>query len=127
MSLFIQNNSGPIYSDCTITINNGQTTVETPHQEAQPEDITVEPVTIASCLFTRKAIQEKREEEITLALQRSMAGRKDKARALVDEVRLWQKDGCIDANYNARVMYDELNRIITLPFGYGGFRKYYNE
>ena len=34
MSLFIQNNSGPIYSDCTITIHNGQTTVQ------QPEDIT---------------------------------------------------------------------------------------
>lgn len=37
MSLFIQNNSGPIYNDCTITIHNGQTTVQT------PEDIVAEP------------------------------------------------------------------------------------
>lgn len=37
MSLFIQNNSGPIYSDCTITIHNGQTTVETPTHAEKPE------------------------------------------------------------------------------------------
>lgn len=34
MSLFINNNSGPVYSECTVTILNGQTTVQ------QPEDIT---------------------------------------------------------------------------------------
>ena len=45
MSLFIQNNSGPIYNDCTITINNGQTTVQ------QPEDITPEPATDSGTSF----------------------------------------------------------------------------
>ena len=54
-------------------------------------------------------------------------GRINKARALVEEVRQWQKMGYIDSNYNARVMYDELNKIIILPFQYDGFRKYYNE
>ena len=34
MSLFINNNCGPVYSECTVTIQNGQTTVQ------QPEDIT---------------------------------------------------------------------------------------
>ena len=32
MSLFIQNNSGPIYNGCTVTIQNGQTVVE-PHKK----------------------------------------------------------------------------------------------
>ena len=121
MSLFINNNSGPIYSDCNVTIYNGQTTMR------QPEDIMPEPATVTSCLFTKKAIQESKEADITQALQRSLSGRNDKARALVEEVRQWQKDGYIDPNYNARVMYDELNKIITLPFQYDGFRKYYNE
>ena len=121
MSLFIQNNSGPIYNECNVTINNGQTTVQ------QPEDITPEPASVTSCLFTKKAIHEQKEEEITRALQASFSGRADKARALVTAVREWQRDGYIDSNYNARVMYDELGKIITMPFGYDGFRKYYNE
>lgn len=121
MSLFINNNSGPIYSECNVTINHGQTTVQ------QPEDITPEPATVTSCVFTKKARQEQKEADITAALQRSLSGRNDKARALVEEVRQWQKDGYLDPNYNARVMYDELNRIINLPFTYPGFRKYYNE
>ena len=121
MSLFIQNNSGPIYTDCTITIHNGQTTVQ------HPEDITSATDPVVSCLFTKKAKNEQKEAEITQALQQSLSGRNDKARALVEEVRQWQKEGYIDANYNARVMYDELNKIITVPFQYDGFRKYYNE
>ena len=82
---------------------------------------------ISSILFTRKTRQEQKEAEITKALQRSLSGRNDKARALVEELRQWQKEGYIDPNYNARVMYDELNKIIPLPFQYDGFRKYYNE
>ena len=92
----------------------------------QPEEITPDEAA-TSCLFTKKAVQEQKEEEIIQALQRSLSGRNDKARALVEEVRQWQKEGYIDPNYNARVMYDELNKILTLPFLYGGFRKYYNE
>lgn len=78
-------------------------------------------------IFTKKAKKEGKEEEIRKALQVAMNGRKDKARALVDEVRNWQKEGYIDSNYNAKVMYDGLNVLIPLPFQYGGFRKYYNE
>ena len=38
MSLFIQNNNGPIYTDCTVTINqiNGQASVV---RRQQPEDV----------------------------------------------------------------------------------------
>lgn len=81
----------------------------------------------SSILFTRKARQENKIPTIVEALQRSFASRTDKACALVEEVRHWQKEGYIDPNYNARVMYDELNNILTLPFQYNGFRKYYNK
>ena len=121
MSLFINNNNGPVYNECNVTINNGHTTMQ------QPEDITQEPATVMSCVFTKKAIREQKEADITQALQRSISGRNDKARALVEELRQWQKEGYIDPNYNARVMYEELNKILTLPFSYPGFRKYYNE
>ncbi len=32
MSLFIQNNSGPIYNECNVTIHNGQTTIRQPEE-----------------------------------------------------------------------------------------------
>ena len=55
-----------------------------------------------------------------------MQGRRDKSRALAQEVQIWQKDEYIDAHYNARVMYDELAKLIPLSFGYEVFKKYYN-
>ena len=129
MSLFIQNNHGTInhIENSTVTINNGRITAE-PQKEPTPqaEVVEPEPMTKPSNLFTKKATREERIEAIVSALQQSMKRRQDKARALVQEVRQWQHDGYIDSNYNARVMYDELNQIITLPFQYGGFRKYYN-
>ena len=93
----------------------------------QADSDMTEPAERQSCLFSKKAQKEQKEDEIIRALQQSMNGRQDKARALVEEVRQWQRDGYLDSNYNARVMYDELNQILTLPFQYGGFRKYYNE
>lgn len=40
MSLFINQNSGPIYSGCTVTINNGQTVVEPQKKDApQTEEV----------------------------------------------------------------------------------------
>ena len=79
------------------------------------------------CLFTKKAKKEGKEAEIIEALKNAMSGRKDKARALVDEVRIWQKEGYLDSNFNAKVMYDGLKVLVSLPFLYGNFRKYYNE
>lgn len=98
------------------------------NQPAEVEEVTEEPKrAVSSLLFTKKAKQEGREAEIKEALQGALCGRRDKARALVEEVREWQKDGYLDANYNARVMYDALNEMLVLPFEYDGFRKYYNE
>ena len=127
MSLFIQTNNGPVYNECNVTIVNGQTGAE-PQKKQTPQTEDVSPVPVHhSNLFTKKAQKEQKEQEIIEALQRSMEGRQDKARALVEEVRQCQEDGYIDPHYNAKFMYDELSQIIPLPFLYGGFRKYYNE
>ena len=131
MSLFINNNSGPIYTDCTVTIHNGQTIVEMPEQDvSQPEDITPvqeeqsEP--IESIIFTKKAKKEGKESFILQALQKSIQDRRDKTRAFVEELHTWQKEGYIDAHYNARVMYDELDKLMPLSFGHEVFKKHYN-
>ena len=79
-----------------------------------------------SIIFTKKAHQEHKIPAIVQALQKSIIGRKDKTRALVRELQSWQNDGYVDAHYNARVMYDELNKITPLTFGYEVFKKYYN-
>jgi hypothetical protein len=103
-----------------------------PKQKAEPvyEDITPvqeeksEP--IDSIIFTKKAKSERKEAYILQALQKSLQGRKDKTRAFVHELQEWQKEGYIDAHYNARVMYDELDKLIPLPFGQEVFKKHYN-
>ena len=79
-----------------------------------------------SIIFTKKAKAEHKEPYIIHALQKSIIGRKDKTRALVQELQSWQNDGYVDANYNAQVMFDELQKILPLPFGYEVFKKHYN-
>ena len=79
-----------------------------------------------SFIFTKKAQQEGKIPAIIHALQKSVQGRKDKTRAFVQELQDWQRDGYVDAHYNARVMYDELDKLIPLSFGYEVFKKYYN-
>ena len=82
--------------------------------------------TIDSIIFTKKAKKEGKEAAIIAALQKSVQGRNDKTRAFVQELQEWQKEGYVDAHYNAKVMYDELEKIIPLTFGYETFKKYYN-
>lgn len=80
----------------------------------------------SSFIFTKKAKAEHKEPYIIQALQKSVQGRKDKTRAFVQELQEWQKEGYVDAHYNARVMYDELDKLTPLSFGYEVFKKYYN-
>ncbi len=130
MSLFINNNSGPIYNDCNVTIHNGQTTVQTPEDITPSEDSSFPSDNLSdisnSIIFTKKAKAEHKEPYIIQALQKSIIGRKDKTRALVQELQSWQNDGYVDAHYNAQVMFDELQKILPLPFGYEVFKKHYN-
>ena len=79
-----------------------------------------------SIIFTKKAKQENKIPAIVQALQKSLVGRNDKTRALVKELQYWQKDNYIDPHYNAQVMYDELQKIMRLPFGYDAFKRLYN-
>ena len=79
-----------------------------------------------SIIFTKKAKKEHKESYIIEALRKSVQNRKDKTRAFVQELQEWQKNEYVDAHYNARVMYDELDKLIPLTFGYEVFKKYYN-
>jgi hypothetical protein len=79
-----------------------------------------------SIIFTKKAKQEGKQQLIISTLQRSVLGRRDKTRAFVHELQEWQKEGYVDARFNAQVMYDELDKIMPLTFGYEAFKKYYN-
>ena len=127
MQTFISQFIGQQYQNCSV--HNGNNITNNNYYAAPPqnEQKQAQNEPLSSILFTNKARQEHKEEEIVLILQQSIHGRTDKARALVEQVRLLQKDGYIDPHYNARVMYDELCRFVTLPFEYPGFRKYYNE
>ena len=124
-------NNGPIYNgpvynapvyNAPVTIHNNSDKPSFEQTEERPDSASA-----VSNLFTKKAKQENKFNEIIEALEQSMDGRKDKARALVKEVRHWQKEGYIDANFNAKVMYDKLKQFIPMHFKYPGFRKYYNE
>lgn len=81
---------------------------------------------VDSIIFTKKAKKEGKEAAIIEALKKSVQGRKDKTRAFVDELKSWQKEQYIDAHYNAKVMYDELAKLLPFSFGYEVFKKYYN-
>lgn len=79
-----------------------------------------------SIIFTKKAKREAKIPAILDALKKSVERRRDKTRAFVDELHSWQKDGYVDAHYNAQVMYDELDKLLPLPFGYDAFKRQYN-
>ena len=138
-TITIKNNYGTVNNICSnnVTVHNGQI-VSTPQEnqsvpakKAEPvcEDIIPvqeeKPEHIDSFIFTKKAKKEGKEQAILLALKNSVQGRRDKTRAFVDELHSWQQEKDIDAHYNARVMFDELEKIMPLPFGYNSFRKYY--
>ena len=87
-----------------------------PVQEEKPID---------SIIFTKKAKKEGQIPTIIQAFKSVLANRRDKSRALAQEVKVWQKDEYIDAHYNAQVMYDEIAKIMPLPFGYEAFKQHY--
>lgn len=136
-------NSTVVYNDHSTEYNidaRGNKDIDALIRTCNAEDVTPEPSSVSpefnsgsstsdipdSIIFTKKAKQEGKIPSIVQALQKSIIGRKDKTRALVQELQSWQNDGYVDAHYNARVMYDELNKITPLTFEYDTFRKYYN-
>ena len=116
----------------SITINGANTNVADLVRSFMADDIEdvtpeEEPAeTIESIIFTKKAKQEGKIPSIIEALQKSVQGRKDKTRAFVQELHEWQNDEYVDAHYNARVMYDELVKLMPISFGYEIFKKHYN-
>ena len=90
------------------------------------EPVVEDPEPIDSIIFTKKARVEHKEPAIIAALQKSVQGRKDKTRAFVQELHDWQNQAYVDAHFNARVMYDELEKLMPISFGYDGFKRLYN-
>lgn len=121
--------NGPVFQGCNIKMETPAAPSVTPESDsAQPSSATpdVNSENPDSIIFTKKAKKEAKVAAIIEALKNSVQGRKDKTRAFVQELQSWQKEAYIDAHYNARVMYDELAKIIPLPFGYEVFKKHYN-
>lgn len=136
-------NSTVVYNDHSTEYNidaRGNKDIASVIRACKAEDVTPEPSSVSpesnsgsstsekpdSIIFTKKAKKEGKEAFILQALQKSVQGRNDKTRAFVQELQAWQKDGYIDAHYNAQVMYDELDKMIPLSFGYEVFKKHYN-
>lgn len=122
--------NAPVYQGCTFN-DSHDTHYVAPSSAVSPEtsasgdqDLSAE--NIDSIIFTKKAKKEGKEATIIAALQKSVQGRNDKTRAFVQELQEWQEEGYVDAHYNAKVMYDELEKMIPLTFGYETFKKYYN-
>ena len=90
------------------------------------EPVEEEPEPVDSIIFTKKAKKEAKVAAIIEALKNSVQGRKDKTRAFVQKLQEWQNEGYIDAHYNAKVMYDELAKLLPISFGYEVFKKHYN-
>ena len=123
--ILIQNNA-PSYHHCKFVTNYYCQPPFNAKQTFLMEDVEQEVPKIDSIIFTKKARKEAKEPTILAALQKSTQGRRDKTRAFVKELQSQQNDGYIDAHYNAQVMYDELEKLMPLPFGYEVFKKHYN-
>lgn len=136
-------NSTVVYNDHSTEYNidaRGNKDIDALIRACNAEDVTPEPSSVSpeynsgsstsekpdSIIFTKKAKKEGKEAAILQALRKSVQGRKDKTRAFVQELQTWQKEGYVDAHYNAQLMYDELDKILPLPFGYEVFKKHYN-
>ena len=122
--------NAPVYQGCTFN-DSHDTHYVAPSSAVSPEtsasgdqDLSAE--NIDSIIFTKKAKKEAKEAAIIAALQKSVQGRNDKTRAFVQKLQECQEEGYVDAHYNAKVMYDELNKLMPIAFGYDTFRKYYN-
>ena len=113
----------PLHVIVELNIHFDPQTVSTLHSSPAPDESSE---STNSIIFTKKAKNEGKEAAILEALRLSVNGRKDKTRAFVQELQNWQKEEYIDAHYNARVMYDELAKLLPISFGYEVFKKHYN-
>lgn len=80
----------------------------------------------SSFIFTKKAKREGKIPSIIEAFKLVLSSRRDKSRALAQEVQHWQKEEYVDPHYNAQVMYNEIAKFMPLPFGYEAFKQHYN-
>ena len=121
MSLFIQNNNGPVYHECTVTINNGQTTIENQQptdERSQPEEVQAREF---FCCITREAIEAGKAQQVENELRSATIS----APKLVQCIRTNEALGYLDTkNLSSQALYDLLNDHFGLEYKYPNFAKY---
>ena len=124
MSLFINTNNGPIYNDCTVTIHNGQTTVEQkaerPAAADNPQIEDVEEQHFS--LLTAQCISEGKVHAVEAELRSAASG---SAQKMMQCIRTNEALGYIDTkNLSSQALYDALNDYFGLKYKYQNFAKY---
>ena len=140
MSIYINQNNGPIYEGCNVTINNGKVETVSPNTErpaASAEDVQdVQSAPIACsfseqakeqaqarfALLTAQCIQEGKAEAVEAELRSAANG---SAAKLVAAIRTNEALGYLDTkNMSSQALYDALNAYFGLRYKYQNFAKY---
>ena len=129
MSLFINNNSGPIYNDCNVTIHNGQTTVQTPEdvtpivqEEKSSQKNSTLPFLVPEKLA---ALGTYSEEEFDTMYHDAVKGGAPKLAKFIKHYR--ELEVFNTKGYNKKETFEELKAYFgdELNFGYPNFAVYY--
>ena len=148
MSIYINQNNGPIYEGCNVTINNGKVETVSPKNErpaASAEDVQdVQSAPIACsfseqakeqaqagagvkaqvrfALLTAQCIQEGKAEAVEAELRSAANG---SAAKLIAAIRTNEALGYLDTkNMSSQALYDALNAYFGLRYKYQNFAKY---
>ena len=133
MSIYINQNNGPIYEGCNVTINNGKAETVSPNTErpaASAEDVQdVQSAPIACsqkeqaqarfALLTAQCIQEGKAEAVEAELRSAAKG---SAAKLVAAIRTNEALGYLDTkNMSSQALYDALNAYFGLRYSVRNF------
>ncbi len=133
MSIYINQNNGPIYEGCNVTINNGKVETVSPKNErpaASAEDVQdVQSAPIACSekeqaqarfgLLTAQCIQEGKAEAVEAELRSAANG---SAAKLIAAIRTNEALGYLDTkNMSSQALYDALNAYFGLKYSVRNF------
>ena len=137
MSIYINQNNGPIYEGCNVTINNGKVETVSPKNErasSSAEDVQDVPIACSQkeqakeqaqprfALLTAQCIQEGKAEAVEAELRSAANG---SAAKLVAAIRTNEALGYLDTkNMSSQALYDALNAYFGLRYKYQNFAKY---
>jgi hypothetical protein len=140
MSIYINQNNGPIYEGCNVTINNGKVETVSPKNERASssaedvQDVQSAPIACSQkeqakeqaqprfALLTAQCIQEGKAEAVEAELRSAANG---SAAKLVAAIRTNEALGYLDTkNMSSQALYDALNAYFGLKYSVRNFTKY---